>query len=287
MPRSMTGYGQADENGFHFEIKGVNHRYRDIRVRLPREVSSLELQVRDLVNEHVSRGKVEVTITKIASADIKDRLSINWELARIYFNDLVKMVQDFGGEINFRDVLMLPGVMSEPLPAVDDQWPLLKAGMKKALASFLLSKSDEGKRLKSDMMSRLEILSILQEKMSRDARGMVDLYREKLKTRLAELLEGRTEMIDSNRIEQEVAVIADRSDITEELVRLQSHISSFKDIMTNPDPSIGRRLDFILQEINRELNTIGSKSQIISLTHFVIEAKSEVEKIREQAQNIE
>lgn len=287
MPRSMTGYGQADDNGFHYEIKGVNHRYRDIRIRLPRDLSSLEIQVRDLVNEQVSRGKIDVTITKVASSELQDRLSINWELARIYFEDLVKMVQNFGGEVNFRDVLMLPGVMSEPLPAVDDQWPFLKAGMKKALDSFILSKVDEGKRLKADMMSRIEVLSSLHEKMCQEARGMVDLLREKMKTRLYELLEGRAELIDGNRIEQEVAVLADRSDITEELVRLQSHIYSFREIMSNPDQSIGRRLDFILQEINRELNTIGSKSQLIALSHSIIEAKSEVEKIREQVQNIE
>ena len=113
MPRSMTGVGQADGNGYHIEIKGVNHRYRDVRVKLPKELSALEIPVRDLVNEAVSRGKVELTVTKLVSSGVQDRLSVNWDLAEVYHQDLVRMVQRFGGEVNFRDVLSLPGVMEE------------------------------------------------------------------------------------------------------------------------------------------------------------------------------
>jgi uncharacterized protein (TIGR00255 family) len=284
MPRSMTGFGQADENGYHIEIKGVNHRYRDIRVKLPRDLTALEIPVRDLVNEHVSRGKVELTVTKLMSSDIKDRLSINWDLARVYHEDLVRMVQHFGGEVNFRDVLTLPGVMAENIHDAEEQLPGLTAAVRKALGAFIVSKSDEGKRLKADMSARLDYLTELQGKMKTEAKGMVEYYRDKLKNRLNELLESK---VDESRIEVEVALIADRSDITEELVRLISHITAFKEIIENPDPSIGRRLDFILQEINRELNTIGSKSQLTPLSRIVIEGKAEVEKIREQVQNIE
>ncbi len=287
MSRSMTGFGQADEAGYHIEIKGVNHRYRDIRVRLPKDLSSLEIPARDLVNEAIARGKVEVNVSRNVSSDIQDRPSINWDLAQVYFTDLNSMAQKFGGEVTFRDVIVLPGVMAEDVQNTEEQWPLLKAAIAKALQSFLASKRDEGIRLKSDMCSRLEFLSGLREKMESSVKGMFDFYRERLTSRLNELLEGKAEMIDPSRIEQEVALIADRSDITEELVRLKSHISSFKEVIDDPDPSIGRRLDFILQEINRELNTIGSKSQITGLSHTVIEAKAEVEKIREQVQNIE
>jgi len=283
----MTGFGQADENGYHIEIKGVNHRYRDIRVKLPKDLSALEIPVRDLVAEHVTRGKVELTVTKLATSDVQERLSINWELARAYHQDLVQMVQLFGGEVNFRDILALPGIMEESMGDAEEQLPVLTAGVRKALNAFIASKRDEGKRLKEDMCSRLDYLTTLQEKMSAEAKGMVAYYRDKLSNRLNELLENRVDKVDEARIEQEVAIIADRSDITEELVRLLSHITSFKDVIADPDPSIGRRLDFILQEINRELNTIGSKSQLTSLSRTVIEGKAEVEKIREQVQNIE
>lgn len=287
MPRSMTGFGQADEHGYHVEIKGVNHRYRDIRVKLPRELSAMEIPVRDLVNESVSRGKVEVTVSRTASSDMQERLPINWDLAKVYFDDLARMVEHFGGEVNFRDVLMMPGVMTEPARDTGGQYDLLKEGVKAALASFLATKSEEGKRLKGDMSSRIEHLTSLKERMRDSTHDIVMHYRERLEARLAELLGGKADMLDEARLEQEVALLADRSDITEELVRLHSHLISFQEVIADPDPPIGRRLDFILQEINRELNTIGSKSQSTDLSRTVIEAKAEVEKIREQVQNIE
>lgn len=286
MPRSMTGFGQADENGYHVEIKGVNHRYRDVRVKLPKELSALEIPVRDLVNGVVSRGKVELAVTKLMSSDVQDRLCVNWDLAEVYHQDLVRMVQHFGGEVNFRDVLSLPGVLAESAHGAEEQLPLLAAATRKALELFLTSKREEGRRLKEDMSSRLDYLSGLQKKMKGESGGMVEQYRDKLRNRLNELLENRG-LMDEARIEQEVALVADRSDITEELVRLESHITAFREIFADPDPSIGRRLDFILQEINRELNTIGSKSQLTALSRIVIEGKAEVEKIREQVQNIE
>jgi len=282
----MTGFGQADENGYHVEIKGVNHRYRDVRIKLPKELSALEIPVRDLVNEAVSRGKVELTVTKLVSSGVQDRLSVNWDLAEVYHQDLVRMVQRFGGEVNFRDVLSLPGVMEESVHDAGEQLPLLAAATGKALESFLTSKREEGRRLKEDMSSRLDYLSELQKKMMEESGGMVEQYRDKLRNRLGELLENR-DRVDEVRLEQEVALVADRSDITEELVRLESHITAFREIFADPEPSIGRRLDFLLQEINRELNTIGSKSQLTVLSRTVIDGKAEVEKIREQAQNIE
>jgi len=283
----MTGFGQADENGYHIEVKGVNHRYRDIRVRLPKDLSALEIPVRDLVNEHVARGKVELNVSKIASADVQERLSINWDLAQTYFNDLVQMVQHFGGEVNFRDILMLPGVMAESTRDAEEQWTLIKKAIRAALDSFTLMKIDEGRRLKDDICTRIDYLDSLREKMKASSQEMVQLYRDRLVMRLNELLESKADMVDKTRLEQEVALVADRTDITEELVRLHSHLASFSEAVDSPEPSIGRRLDFILQEINRELNTVGSKSQDAALSRYVIDAKAEVEKIREQVQNIE
>ncbi len=287
MPRSMTGFGQADENGYHIEIKGVNHRYRDIRVRVPKDLSSFEIPVRDLVQECVTRGKVEVNITRSVSPDVQERLTVNWDLARLYSEDLGRMAREFGGEVTFRDILMLPGILGESARNIEEQWPLLREGITEALTSFSAAKTEEGKRLKTDISERLESLVRMHGDMNQAAQGMVEIFRERLRSRLQELLGDKADKVDETRLEQEIALMADRSDITEELVRLHSHITSFQGVIDAPDPSIGRRLDFMLQEINRELNTIGSKSQIITLSHIVIEAKAEVEKIREQVQNIE
>jgi uncharacterized protein (TIGR00255 family) len=283
----MTGFGQSDRNGYHIEIKGVNHRYRDIRVRTPKDLSSFEIPVRDLVQEHVTRGKVEVNITRGTSSDVPERLPINWDLARLYFEDIVRLARDFGGEVTFRDVLLLPGIMTENVRNAEEQWPLLREGIASALEAFTTTKTEEGRRLKADISARLDSLVRMQEKMEKNAEAMVEIYRERLKSRLHELLGDKADRMDETRMEQEVALIADRSDITEELVRLHSHITSFQEVIAAPDPSVGRRLDFMLQEINRELNTIGSKSQVVILSHIIIEAKAEVEKIREQVQNIE
>ncbi|MFA5653763.1 MAG: YicC/YloC family endoribonuclease, partial [Desulfomonilia bacterium] len=286
MPRSMTGFGQADKDGYHIEIKGVNHRYRDIRVRVPKDLSSFEIPARDLVHERVTRGKVEVNITRSMSIDVQERLAVNWDLARIYSEDLGRMAREFGGEVTFRDILMLPGILGENARDIEELWPPLREGMIEALASFTAAKAEEGGRLKADISKRLESLVRMHQDMKQAAQGMVDIFRERLLSRLQELLGDKADKVDETRVEQEIALMADRSDITEELVRLHSHIASFQGVIDTPDPSIGRRLDFMLQEINRELNTIGSKSQVITLSHIVIEAKAEVEKIREQVQNI-
>ena len=287
MPRSMTGFGQADENGFHVEIKGINHRFRDVRVRLPRDLSALEIPIRDMVNEAIARGKVDITITKNLTSSAQQRMSINWELAATTYEDLKLMADRFGGEISFRDVLVIPGVIAEEVHDIEEQWPLLQVPITKAIETFCTSKHDEGKRLKSDMVSRLDSIGKMHKNMETYTGEVTDMYRNRLIAHMDTLLADRAPMIDQTRMEQEVAIMADKSDITEELVRLQSHITSFKEVIDFPETSIGRRLDFLLQEINRELNTIGSKSQITQLSHIIIDAKTEVEKIREQVQNIE
>lgn len=287
MPRSMTGFGQADENGYHIEIKGVNHRFRDIRVRLPKDLSALEIPIRDLVNEALQRGKVDITITRSVTSSAPQKMAINWELAGNTYDDLKIMADRFGGEVSFRDVIIIPGIMSEETRDIEEQWPLIQVPIKKALDAFGTSKHGEGKRMKSDIASRLDSILEMHKNMQTHTESMVAMYRDRLNTRMDALLGERSGTIDETRMEQEVAIIADKSDITEELVRLHSHITSFKEVIDFPETSIGRRLDFLLQEINRELNTIGSKSQITPLSHLVIDAKTEVEKIREQVQNIE
>ncbi|MBN2298501.1 MAG: YicC family protein [Deltaproteobacteria bacterium] len=287
MPRSMTGFGQADDNGYHIEIKGVNHRFRDIRVRLPRDLSALEIPVRDMVNEAISRGKVDITITRNATAAIGQKMAINWDLAQDYYDDLTNMAKRFGGEVTFRDIILIPGIMAEDFHDIEEQWPMLQVTIQEAIDAFCTSKIGEGKRLKTDIVDRLESLLAMHNTMKAYTKDILDTYRERLRSHLDNLLSDRSGMIDETRMEQEVAILADKSDITEELVRLHSHITSFAEVIGFPEASIGRRLDFLLQEINRELNTIGSKSQVTALSHIIIDAKTEVEKIREQVQNIE
>lgn len=287
MSRSMTGFGQADANGYHVEIKGVNHRYRDIRVKLPRDLSALEIPLRDMVSEVVQRGKIEVTVTRNTTFNSQEKMSINWDLARIYHEELARMSIAFGGEVTFKDVILIPGVLSEGMNREDDQLPLIRHALTEALESFSRAKLNEGEHLKSDIKGRVVNLLNMSKTMKALATDMTKVYRDRLHANLNALLSGNVSVIDVVRLEQEVALLADKCDITEELVRLESHIISLEDAMDKMTGPIGRHSDFILQEISREINTIGSKSQVIGLSRLVIDAKTEIEKIREQVQNIE
>jgi uncharacterized protein (TIGR00255 family) len=287
MSRSMTGFGQADANGYHVEIKGINHRYRDIRVKLPKDLSSLEIPIRDMFSEAVQRGKVEVTVTRNTTIDPQERMAINWDLARIYHEDLSRMSEAFGGEVTFRDIILIPGVMSEKMDQADDQWQLIQPTLTEALESFSRAKENEGEHLRSDIQSRVVTLLQMSKMMKSLATTMTKVYRDRLHANLNALVSEKANVFDEVRLEQEVALLADKCDITEELVRLESHIRSLEDTMNMLTEPIGRRSDFILQEISRELNTIGSKSQITALSRTVIDGKTEIEKIREQVQNIE
>ena len=287
MPRSMTGFGQADAHGYQVEIKGVNHRYKDIRVKMPRDLSAFEIPVRDMVSEAVHRGKVDVTVTKSTTGNAQEKMAINWELAKAYFEDLCTMAKVFGGEVSFRDVLLIPGIFSEGPDRIEDPLPLIAQALREALESFSKARENEGMNLTKDILSRVEHLLEMTGSMKELASDMTNVYKDRLHANLNALLSDKSSMIDEVRLEQEVALLADKSDITEELVRLNSHIRVLEETITTQTGSIGRHTDFILQEINREINTIGSKSQINALSRIVIDAKTEMEKIREQVQNIE
>lgn len=287
MPSSMTGFGQAEVLGYHVEIKGINHRYKDIRVRMPRDLSAFEIPVRDMISEPVHRGKVEVTVTRNTEANTLEKMAINWELAKLYFEDLSSMAKTFGGEVTFRDILLIPGVFGEGPPQMEDQLPKVQQAVRQAIEVFLKARENEGKTLTKDIHTRVENLLCLAEAMKGLASDITNVYRDRLHANLTVLLSDKSSMIDAVRLEQEVALLADKCDITEELVRLNSHIHVLEETILNQTGPIGRQTDFILQEINREINTIGSKSQINALSHIVIDAKTEMEKIREQIQNIE
>lgn len=283
----MTGFGQADGNMYHIEIKGVNNRYKDIRTKLPRELSSLEIPVRELADKVIQRGKVDIVVTKDTSSGLHTGISINWDLAQAYYDEIKKMAERFGGEVTFQDILPIPGIMGEASGDAMELWPELKEALNNALRNFYTSKKNEGARLKVDISTRLGTIRDMHKEMKACSNDIVTIYRQRLHENLETLLSDKASIIDDTRLEQEVAILADRSDVTEELVRLDSHIEAFEKVIDSPADPIGRRLDFLLQEINREINTIGSKSQSAPLSHIVISAKTEVEKIREQVQNIE
>jgi uncharacterized protein (TIGR00255 family) len=287
MPSSMTGFGQADVHGYHVEIKGVNHRYKDIRVKMPRDLSAFEIPVRDMISEPVHRGKVDVTVTRNTAADTQEKMAINWELAKLYFEDLSSMAKTFGGEVTFRDILLIPGVFGEGPSEMEDQLPMIRQAVRQAIEIFLKAREKEGKTLIKDINTRVGNLLCLAESMKGLASDITNVYRDRLHANLTALLSDKSSMIDAVRLEQEVALLADKCDITEELVRLNSHIRVLEETILNQTGPIGRQTDFILQEINREINTIGSKSQMNALSRIVIDAKTEMEKIREQIQNIE
>jgi len=285
MPSSMTGFGQADADGYHVEIRGLNHRYKEIRVKVPRDAAHAEMYVRGAVNEAIQRGKVDVTITVNTSAQEIPPLNINWDLAHAWYDNLRRMAERFGGEVNFRDLMLIPGVTGEKELTSDDRWSVIKGPLEAALKNFLDSRLEEGTRLRHDMLMRVDAIQAMCATVEDMAADMPQAYQEKLKANLENLMTEKFTW-DEVRVAQEVAIMAERCDITEEVVRLKSHLEAFKAVLESQG-AIGRRLDFMLQEINREWNTIGSKSQVLAINHLVIDAKTELEKIREQVQNIE
>jgi len=285
MPSSMTGYGQAEACGYHIEIKGLNHRFKEIRVKLPRDLSRAEMHARNAISDAIQRGKVDIVITRSTSELERLGLSINWDLAEAYHLDLSAMAQRFGGEVTFKDIMWIPGVMGENERELADPWPLLQEALEKAIKAFVESRLEEGNKLRHAILDRIDAIDGMYASIKELAKGIPGAYRERLKANLESLFKD-TIALDEVRLAQEVAIMAEKCDITEELVRLQSHLDTFREVM-HAEGAIGRRLDFMLQEINRELNTIGSKSPIASVSHLVIDAKTEIEKIREQVQNIE
>jgi len=281
----MTGFGQADADGYHVEIRGVNHRYKEIRVKVPRDAAHAEMHVRGAVNEAIQRGKVDITITVNTGAQETPPLNINWDLAHAWYENLKRMAERFGGEVSFRDLMLIPGVAGEKEPTSDDRWLVIKGALGTALKHFLDSRLEEGSRLRQDMLMRVDAIQAMCATVEDMAADMPQAYQMKLKANLENLMTDKSAW-DEVRLAQEVAIMAERCDITEEIVRLKSHLEAFREVLDSQG-AIGRRLDFMLQEINREWNTIGSKSQFLAISHLVIDAKTELEKIREQVQNIE
>lgn len=292
MVYSMTGFGQGSRRGeewnINIQMRSVNHRFCEVSVRLPRQYAGLEERVRRFVQEHISRGRVEVIIT-IDPGEAKSKsLSVDRGLARAYADAL----QELAGFLNlpaavdislvakFPDVL----VLSEPEEDLEALWPEVSGVLAAALAALRQMRGNEGAALSQDIAHRTMKIGQIIKTIEERSGLVVGEARERLKTRLEDLL-GSVEL-DENRMLMEIAILADKSSITEELIRLQSHLEQLRQTLQQ-GKEVGRKLDFILQEINREVNTIGSKASDYTIAAAVVEAKSELEKIREQVQNLE
>ena len=292
MIRSMTGYGRAqrqiDGRDITVEIKSVNHRFFEFSARVPRMYGYVEEKLKSYIQGQISRGKVEVGVT-LQSFDAGNvSVAINRELAGAY----VRSLRDLGHEFHLQDDLTLSSVsrftdiftVSKEPEDEEAVWSAVKTVVDEAVARFVNMRMVEGERLKVDLLARLALIESRVAIVVEQSPRTVEAYRERLSAKIAEVLADR--QIDEARIITEAAIFADRIAVDEETVRLSSHIAQFRDILTHDEP-VGRKLDFLVQEINREVNTIGSKAQDVSIAQIVVDMKSEVEKIREQIQNIE
>lgn len=294
LSHSMTGYGGAVRSygGYivQFEIKSVNHRYAEIVLRMPREWSCYEDGLRRLVQRRVKRGRIDVFISKERDDTSALPLVLNTPVAESYLLAAEELGRRYGvdAKLSAKDLLSLPDVLtaSELSPAGESEpeWErVLQDGLEEALIGLLGMREREGRNLVTDLSGRLARLEAIHGELVRLAPEVVNDYRSRLKGRLSELLEGS---FDEQRFAMEVAVFADRSNIDEELIRLKSHFEQCRSLLQAFEP-IGRKLDFLIQEMNRETNTIGSKANHLALVNLVVEMKAELEKIREQAANLE
>lgn len=293
MAISMTGFGRGEfkNDNYHFlvECKTINHKYCDINVRLPRKISFLEDKIRNYVKNFVKRGRVDlyIKLDLIGSEDVN--LKFDDKLATQYVNILkeIKEKFDLQDDISVMNVAKFPEIVKceEKEEDEDLYWSMLKEALDMSMEKLTQMRKEEGEKLAIDTIERCDILANLIDEIEKHSNTVVDEYREKLNSRISEILENPS-IIDENRLAQEVAIFADKSSITEEIVRFRSHIEQLRKTVEKND-SIGRKIDFLIQEMNREVNTTGSKSSNINITNLVVEVKSELEKIREQIQNIE
>jgi TIGR00255 family protein len=292
MIKSMTGFGRGniDQDGrsFTVEIKSVNHRYCDLNIKMPKSLLSLEDRVRKTIQEKVSRGKVDVFITQNNYEKQGTKVVLDEKLADSYVECLnkIKARYDIKENISLSLISRFPDVVNlkQEEEDVESLWQILSLPLKDAVNLLVDMRTKEGLKLEKNILSKCDYIKSLLDKIEEKSPLIVKEYKEKLTERLRELL-GECQ-VDESRIAIEVALFADKSSIDEEVVRLNSHLVQLRETF-HLNESVGRKLDFIVQEMNREVNTIGSKANNLEVTNSVLNIKNEIEKIREQIQNIE
>ncbi|MCW5199203.1 YicC family protein [Desulfobulbus sp. F1] len=291
-PRSMTGFGrgEAEECGrsWTVEIRTVNHRFLDQRVVLPPALTGLEERVKKTVAGQLDRGRVELFVSCRGNLAAAPLLAVDLDLARQYHSCLVQLNEQLGlgCHVSLSDLLAQRGIIvqQEQNPDIEQEWPLIEKAVLVALADCDRMREQEGQALKTELNSRLDAFAATVREVEVAMPQLVAQRHQELKERLTKLLAGVD--IDLARLAQEAAIMADKADVTEEVVRLTSHISQFRSFLDSEEPS-GRRLDFLLQEFLREVNTLASKISNAAIARLGVEMKNEIEKLREQVQNIE
>ena len=293
MVKSMTAYGRGEvQQGdvvFIAEIRSVNNRFRDIILRMPKICQILETDLKAIIASRIRRGRIEVSLQmENNNAEDSYDLELNVPLVNAYFKIFEQIREQFGldGKINLESLCQMRDViLYKPQPMdIDKMRPGFQKVVSQALDSLDLMRTREGEAIGADLLKRIEMLEGYVDGVEEQASHLVEEYRNRLRGNIVHLLGDVT--VDENRLEQEVAFLAERSDITEELVRLRSHLKQFREYLLI-DEALGRRLDFLIQEMNREVNTLGSKASESFISRVVVEMKAELEKLREQVQNVE
>ena len=294
MIKSMTGFGRSEysdgKRNIICEIRSVNHRYSDITVKMPRRYSFAEDKIKQTVKEKLVRGKVDVSINVENLTENDVVIKLNQLAAGQYYDNLKELKEQFGlsGEIDLSLMAGMPDVL-KAVPDVDDEDELTKAilvPVAEASANLEKMRAIEGARLAEDLINKGELIKGILDQIEERSPLVVKDYMEKLRARITDLLDGAVE-VPEDRIHTDAAIFADKCAIDEEITRLNSHLLQLKSILTGPESTVGKKLDFLVQEMNREANTIGSKANDITITNHMLNIKSEIEKIREQVQNIE
>jgi uncharacterized protein (TIGR00255 family) len=293
MVRSMTGFGrgmtrEGINRSFTIEIKSVNHRYFDLNVKLPRNLLSLENKIRETIKSKVNRGKVDVFINQNIYENDDVEVYFNEKLGDSYFACLKKIKDRYEviDDISVSLIAKFPDVITAEKKEenLEEIWSNLQEPLNEAIDSLIKMRENEGTKLREDIIAKCTVIGALVSQIEEKSPLVVEDYRNKLNNRIAELL--NTSEVDETRIAMEVALFADKAAIDEEIVRLKSHIAQLKQTLDKDEP-IGRKLDFIVQEMNRETNTISSKANDLGILNLTINIKNYIEKIREQIQNIE
>lgn len=296
MVKSMTGYGRGiysdEQRSITVEIKAVNHRYCDISVKMPRRYSFAEEKIKAAAKEVLMRGKIEIGVSIDNFGKSETDVNLNLDAAKRYYDALTELGQSFNlsgdGQISLSLLAGMTDVLTT-VPAAEDEEEFVRelmTALGEALTGISEMRAVEGEKLAADILKRAAIMENTKNAIAERAPKIEVEYKERLHTRINELLDGSVE-ISEERLALEAAVFADKSNITEELVRLGSHIDQLRSFINSEEEAVGKKIDFLVQEMNREANTIGSKANDMEITSRMLELKAEIEKIREQVQNIE
>ena len=291
MIKSMTGYGKSNlsinSREYQVEIKTVNHKYIDTNIKMPRTISYLEEDVRKLITSKLKRGKVDISITFENYSKDGNNIRINTELAKMYIENLRKLAEEenLSSNIDVTEITKLPDVLTikSNLDEKQIKEELLQV-VEDAINQLIDMRKNEGKRISEDILAKISQVEEKKDEIFALSTGLIDEYVVKLEARIKEIL--RTEELDKSRLMQEVVIYADKCSVEEEITRLKSHIGQLRSLIDSDEPS-GKKMDFLIQEMNRETNTIGSKANNLEITNRVVDIKTILEDIREQIQNIE